>query len=83
MEINKIICKSLAFLKRKLLHDFTPFYISPKVSISLQRVTKKYFHKPHFSIDKVVAFSIIDSKILTTTSFSKGVVDGKRPLKFP
>jgi hypothetical protein len=30
MEISKIVYNSLAFLKRKVLHDFKPSYTSPE-----------------------------------------------------
>ena len=41
MEIDKIICNSLAYLESNALHDFTAFYTAPKPSNLLRQMRKK------------------------------------------
>jgi len=46
-------------------------------------ILKRYFSQVYFSVDKVVAFSIVDSTILISFLFPKGVVDRERTLELP
>lgn len=67
----------MSFLVTKvssILHDLT--LVKEECS-----TFKNNFHNIIFFIDKIVAFIIIDSQILTTNSLSKGVVEVERPLR--